>query len=77
MAVEGKRNVRALDSPPPRAPTPGSPERFRRQHAPASKHLMFVSHGDSNGLSQWLGTTYGTQNWVNPVLAGMMQVGGR
>ena len=35
---------------------------------------MFVSPGDGNSVSHWLGTCYGTQPWVNPVLAGMMQV---
>ena len=69
LAVEGKRNVKALEPA-----THGSTSRFLRRHAPASHNLMFVSNGDSNGVSHWLGTCYGTQAWVNPVLAGRMQV---
>ena len=69
LAVEGKRNVKALEPA-----TPDSTSRFLRRHAPASHNLMFVSNGDSNGVSHWLGTCYGTQAWVNPVLAGRMQV---
>ena len=72
--MEGKRHVKALDLRTAEPSSPPQAARFRRRHAPASKHLMFVSAGDGNSVSNWLGTCYGTQPWVNPVLAGMMRV---
>lgn len=50
--------------------------RFQRRHSPHCSELMYVSDGDTNGVCRFLGTAYGTQAWVNPVVAGRMQVGG-
>ena len=47
---------------------------FKRRHGPTSRHLMFVSNGDSNGVIHHLGTMYGSQNWINPIVSGMVQV---
>ena len=47
---------------------------FQRRFMPACKDLMFISQGDSNGLSHWLGTCEGRQDWVNPLSANTLQV---
>lgn len=67
--MEGRRLVKAVD-----ASSPKSGSKFRRRHSPASHNLMFVSSGDANGVTHWLGTCYGSQKWVHPVLSSMMQV---
>lgn len=69
IAVEGRRLVK--EGQPARSQLQ---LRFPRRHWPPSQHLMFVSPGDGNGVTHWLGTCYGSQPWMNPVLAGMMQV---
>ena len=46
----------------------------KRRFLPPTTHLMFVSSGDGNGVIHWLGTTYGKQAWMNPLLGGMVKV---
>ncbi len=36
--------------------------------------LLYMFDGDKNGVCWHLGTNGGTQPWVNPVLAGRLQV---
>ena len=49
--------------------------RFQRRHSPACQELMYVSNGDRNGVCHFLGRACGTQQWVNPVIAGTVTVG--
>lgn len=37
-----------------------------------SKALVFSSHGDTNGLFYYLGTTFGTTAWANPFTLGFV-----
>ena len=65
-AVEARRHVRAAD--------PLAAARFQRRHAPAATELLFLHAGDANGLCHHLGTDYSRAPFVNPVLAGRLQV---
>ena len=47
---------------------------LQRRHSPLCSELMYVCNGDTNGVCHFLGTAYGTQKWVNPVVAGRMEV---
>ena len=69
LSVQGKRHVRAL--------TPGevaASARFQRRHSPGCTELIYMYDGDHNGVCRFLGTHYGEQEWVNPVLTGALQV---
>eukprot|EP00887_Chlorella_sp_A99_P006709 scaffold3.g6709.t1 len=68
LAVEHGRHVRAL--------TPAelaASARFQRRHAPGCAELIYMYDGDHNGVCWFLGTAYGTQQWVNPMTAGRLQ----
>ena len=70
LAVEHRRHVRAL--------TPSelaASARFQRRHAPGCAELIYMYDGDHNGVCWFLGTNYATQQWVNPMAAGRLQVG--
>jgi len=45
------------------------------RRAPGCNELIYMFDGDKNGVCWHLGTAGGTQPWVNPVLAGRLQVG--
>eukprot|EP00882_Tetradesmus_deserticola_P026573 GHRQ01029326.1.p1 GENE.GHRQ01029326.1~~GHRQ01029326.1.p1 ORF type:complete len:206 (+),score=76.74 GHRQ01029326.1:726-1343(+) len=45
----------------------GNWRHFRRRLAPSCKELMFVRDGDQNGVVHYIGTDYGSKQWVNPV----------
>ena len=44
-----------------------------RSRAPAV-HLSFLHDGDQNGVCHFLGTNGSCQEWINPMLAGRLQV---
>lgn len=67
--VQDKRLVRAASLEESLAAT-----RFQRRHPPAWRELIFIYDGDTNGVCHYLGTNLGTEDWVNPVLAGRMVV---
>ncbi|KAL4421040.1 hypothetical protein ABPG77_007515 [Micractinium sp. CCAP 211/92] len=48
--------------------------RFQMRRAPGCTELIYMFDGDRNGVCWHLGTCGGTQPWVNPVLAGRLQV---
>ena len=68
--MEDVRHVRVQAS----AAEAAAATRFQRRHSPACHELMYVSNGDLNGVCHFLGRACGTQQWVNPVLAGTIQV---
>eukprot|EP00798_Chlamydomonas_sp_ICE-L_P011410 gene11410-12116_t len=49
-------------------------ERFQRRCLPESQELSFVCDADKNGVCHFIGTLYGSQEWVNPVLAKRVEV---
>lgn len=49
---------------------PGNEATSRLQHRRSSfKELQYIRDGDSNGVLHFVGTSYGSHQWVNPVLA--------
>ncbi|KAG2308633.1 hypothetical protein Bca52824_028381 [Brassica carinata] len=49
---------------------PGNEATSRLQHRKSSfKELQYIRDGDSNGVLHFVGTSYGSHQWVNPVLA--------
>ncbi|GLI59392.1 hypothetical protein VaNZ11_001258, partial [Volvox africanus] len=48
--------------------------RYQRRCLPFALELMYVCDGDSSGVLHFLGTSYGTQGWVNPMLAKRVDV---
>lgn len=48
--------------------------RFRFRKPRGSQDLTYMYDGDHNGVSWYLGTAYGKQKWVNPVLAGRLSI---
>ncbi|CAH8282353.1 unnamed protein product [Eruca vesicaria subsp. sativa] len=49
---------------------PGNETTSRFQHRRSSfKELQYIRDGDSNGVLHFVGTSYGSHQWVNPVLA--------
>ena len=48
--------------------------RLRVRAALPSQDLTYLYCGDRNGVCHWLGTAGGTQEWVNPMLAGRLEV---
>lgn len=48
---------------------------LQMRRAPGCTELIYMFDGDRNGVCWHLGTCGGTQPWVNPVLAGRLQVG--
>lgn len=67
--MEGKRLLRAAD-----AASAASSARYQRRRRLSCTELMFVYDGDKNGVIRYIGTAYGTQEWVNPVLARRIEV---
>lgn len=57
---------------------PGGPwsgaVRYQRRCLPFALELMYVCDGDSCGVLHFLGTQYGSQGWVNPMLAKRVDV---
>lgn len=70
LSVEDTRHVRLRAS----AAEAAAAARFQRRHSPHCSELMYMSDGDNNGVCRFLGTAFGTQKWVNPVVAGRMEV---
>ncbi|KAJ0260008.1 BACK domain-containing protein [Hirschfeldia incana] len=53
-----------------RLTSPGNEATSRLQHRRSSfKELQYIRDGDSNGVLHFVGTSYGSHQWVNPVLA--------
>lgn len=48
--------------------------RYQPRIPPGCVPLVFMYDGDCNGVCWYIGTRYGAQTWVNPVLAGLMTV---
>lgn len=48
--------------------------RYQRRCLPFALELMYVCDGDSCGVLHYLGTSYGEQGWVNPMLAKRVDV---
>ncbi len=48
--------------------------RFQRRTSPQWRELIYINNGDANGVCAYLGSNYGADTWVNPVLAGRMMV---
>ncbi len=48
--------------------------RYQRRCLPFALELMYVCDGDSCGVLHFLGTQYGSQGWVNPMLAKRVDV---
>ncbi|GIL97309.1 hypothetical protein Vretimale_2789 [Volvox reticuliferus] len=48
--------------------------RYQRRCLPFALELMYVCDGDSSGVLHFLGTSYGAQGWVNPMLAKRVDV---
>ncbi|KAG2440290.1 hypothetical protein HXX76_004401 [Chlamydomonas incerta] len=48
--------------------------RYQRRCLPFALELEFVCDGDSSGVLHFLGTQYGAQGWVNPMLAKRVDV---
>ncbi|KAG2483203.1 hypothetical protein HYH03_017937 [Edaphochlamys debaryana] len=48
--------------------------RYQRRCLPFALELMYVCDGDSSGVLHFLGTQYGSQGWVNPMLAKRVDV---
>lgn len=69
ISVQGKRHVRALTASEQLASS-----RFRLRRAPGCAELIYMYDGDKNGVCWHLGSRGGSQPWVNPVLAGRLQV---
>lgn len=66
VSVEAKRHIYAMG--------PAVPQRFRPRHPSACQELMYMFDGDENGVCRFIGTSYGQQEWLNPVLSGQIKV---
>lgn len=69
VSVESKRHIHAMGQSLQQVS-----HRFQRRHSSACQELMYMFDGDDNGVCHYIGTSYGAQEWVNPVLSGQMQV---
>ena len=69
VSVESKRHIHAMGQGVQQVS-----QRFQRRHSSACQELMYMFDGDDNGVCHFIGTSYGAQEWVNPVLSGQMQV---
>lgn len=70
LAVEHMRQVRGAKT----GADPLAAARWQRRHSPAATELLFLHSGDANGVCHHLGTDYKRGPFVNPVLAGRLQV---
>uniref|UniRef100_A0A1D2AD73 BACK domain-containing protein n=2 Tax=Auxenochlorella protothecoides TaxID=3075 RepID=A0A1D2AD73_AUXPR len=62
---------------PPRLPSrqeAALSARFLSRTTPGCVELLFVCPGDKNGVTYWLATQGGQQQWVNPMLSGRVKV---
>lgn len=49
--------------------------RFQRRRSPQGcTQLIYMYDGDHNGVCWHMGTRYGSQKWINPVVAGLLSV---
>jgi hypothetical protein len=69
-AASGVRAVAAASS----SSKPGSWRHFRRRLAPSCTELMYVFDGDRNGVVHFIGTEYGSKQWVNPVASKALHI---
>ncbi|DBB07891.1 TPA: hypothetical protein ACH3X3_009285 [Trebouxia sp. C0006] len=69
VCVESKRHIHAIDQGVQQVS-----QRFQRRHPSACQELMYMFDGDDNGVCHFIGTSYGSQEWVNPVLSGQIKV---
>ncbi|KAL3139743.1 hypothetical protein ABBQ38_004048 [Trebouxia sp. C0009 RCD-2024] len=69
VSVEAKRHIYAMGQA-----GQAVPQRFRPRHPSACRELMYMFDGDDNGVCRFIGTSYGQQEWVNPVLSGQIKV---
>lgn len=69
---------KAASLQPAAAAAPGSRaggwRHFRRRLAPSCKELMYVCDGDRNGVVHYIGTDYGSKQWVNPVASKALDI---
>jgi len=70
LMMNGGRRVVAVPGPQELIAS----NRFRFRKTPGSQDLTYMYDGDHNGVSWYLGTAYGKQKWVNPVLAGRLSI---
>lgn len=70
VAVEAKRHVHATSQA-----VAGAAQRFQPRRPSACQELMYMFDGDANGVCHHVATSFGTQQWVNPVLSGQIKVG--
>ncbi len=64
-----KRHLRALT-----ADESAAAARFVPRIPCGARPLIYEYDGDQNGVIHHFGTCFGTQQWVNPVLAGRVEV---
>ncbi|KAK9833216.1 hypothetical protein WJX74_010670 [Apatococcus lobatus] len=64
-----KRHIRALT-----ADEAAAAARFEPRVPCGARPLIYEYDGDQNGVIYHFGTNFGTQQWVNPVLAGRVEV---
>ena len=69
VSVEAKRHIYAMDQA-----AQAVPQRFQRRHPSGCQELMYMFDGDDNGVCRFIATSYGQQEWVNPVLSGQIKV---
>ena len=69
VSVRADRLVRELS--PTEAATSA---RFQRRSPHGCTQLIYLYDGDYNGVCRHIGTRYGTQKWMNPVVAGLLEV---
>ena len=58
----------------PSASEAAASARFQRRRAAGCTELIYMFDGDHNGACWHVATGYGTQQWVNPVSAGLLAV---
>jgi len=70
VSVRADRLVREL------TPTEAAASaRFQRRRSPQGcTQLIYMYDGDHNGVCRHIGTRYGSQKWINPVVAGLLAV---
>lgn len=69
VSMEAKRHIHAMGQA-----GQAVPQRFQRRHPSGCQELMYMFDGDDNGVCRFIGTSYGQQEWVNPVLSGQVKV---
>ena len=69
VSGEGKRHMYAVGQSPEAVA-----QRFQRRQPSACQELLYMFDGDDNGVCRFIGTSYGQQEWVSPVLSGQIKV---